>query len=443
MVMRHIKRGKDEVFSILKTIRERKFEGNRGLVIKNGIYQFSTSIVAKIGSILFTIIIARMLMPELFGLYSLALSTIVLFSSFSDLGIGQTFVMFLSRELGKKKGNALGYYKYLLRMKVLLTIVVSSLLAISAYFIANYYYHKPIFFALLAGAIYIISVGLLGFFSLVFQADNEFKPGLIKEAIFQVLRLIFVPIAILFAMKYSDEITLLWVFISLSLAYLLSWVYLYLKRPYYKGHSLTNVQRKAVNSSVVLLTATILSGVFFGYIDSIILGRYVQSQYIGFYQAAMALVGSTGALIGFGGVLFPIFSRLKGDQLKRGLKKSIKITFVASLITVVIALLLANFVILLVYGQAYILSANLLKLLLLLVLIDPLIGMYSVFHISQGRQKFVAKWIVFATFLNIILNILFIKFLLQYSDYAATFGAGLATIISRGIYLGILSWKKN
>ena len=65
MVMKHIKRGKDEVFSILDIIKNRKFEGNKGLVIKNSVYQFSTSVVAKIGSILFTIIIARMLLPEL------------------------------------------------------------------------------------------------------------------------------------------------------------------------------------------------------------------------------------------------------------------------------------------------------------------------------------------------------------------------------------------
>ena len=206
---------------------------------------------------------------------------------------------------------------------------------------------------------------------------------------------------------------------------------------------MAKIQKKAVNSSVILLTATILSGVFFGYIDTIILGRYVQSQYIGFYQAAMALIGSTGALIGFSAVLFPIFSRLKGERLKRGLRKSAKITFIASLAIAVLAFLLANFAIIIVYGQAYIQSANILKLLLFLVLIDPLIAIYSAFHISQGRQKLVAKSVLFATFLNIVLNILFIKFLLQYSDYAATFGAASATIIARGLYLGMLGWKRN
>jgi len=442
MVIEHIKRGKNEVFSILDMIRNRKFEGNKGLAIKNSMYQFSTSIVGKIGSLLFTIIIARMLLPELFGLYYLALSTIVLFASFSDLGIGQTLVMFISKELAKKRGNALGYYKYLLRMKIILTAIVSSLLAISAYFIANFYYHKPIFFALLAGAIYIIAVGLMGFFSSLFQAENNFKPGLIREAIFQILRLIFIPIAILLAMNYSNEITLLWIFFSLSLAYFISCIYLYVKKSEYRGNDLTDMQKKVVNSSVILLTATILSGVFFGSIDSIILGRYVQSQYIGFYQAALALISSTGALIGFSGVLFPIFSRLKGAQLMRGLRKSVKITFAASLSLSIVAFLLASFVIIIVYGQAYLASANILKLLLLLVLIDPLIAIYSAFHISQGRQKLVAKSVLFATILNIALNILFIKFLLQYSDYAATFGAATATIISRGIYLGILSGKR-
>lgn len=442
MVIKHIKRGKDEVFSILKTIKERKFEGNRGLVIKNSVYQFSTSIVSKIGSILFTMILARMLLPELFGLYSLALSTIILFASFSDLGILDTSVMFLSRELSKRRGNPGGYYNYLLKLKMFLSISVSLLLVVSAYFIANSYYHKPIFFALLAGSLYILASGLLGFFAGIFQAENNFRKIFSKEAVFQFLRLIFVPIVILLTIKDSDQLLIFSMFIALALSYFISFLYLYLNRPTYEGYELKNDEKKKVNSSVILLTATILSGVFFGYVDTIILGRYVQSQYIGFYQAAMALIGSTGALIGFSGVLLPIFSRLKGERLKRGLSKSIKITFAISLAIVLVAFPLLTFIVKLIYGAAYLSSVNLMKLLLLLVLIDPLISTYSAFHISQKNQKFVAKWILFATFLNILLNIIFIKFLLQYSDYAATFGAATATIISRGTYLAILSRRK-
>ena len=54
------------------------------------------------GALLFTIILARILMPEFFGLYSLALSTLIMFVSFTDLGLESGMVFFLSKALAKK-----------------------------------------------------------------------------------------------------------------------------------------------------------------------------------------------------------------------------------------------------------------------------------------------------------------------------------------------------
>ena len=104
---------------IFRRIRKRDFSGNTGLVIKNSIYQFSTNLVTKIGSLIFVIILARMLMPELFGLYSLALSTILIFVAFSELGIGQTLIRFVSKEFGKNK-NPKFYVVYLAKLKLFL-----------------------------------------------------------------------------------------------------------------------------------------------------------------------------------------------------------------------------------------------------------------------------------------------------------------------------------
>ena len=76
-------------------------------------------------------------------------------------------------------------------------------LLISAYFIANFYYNKPIFLALLAGGIYIPVLGFMGYFGGVFMAKNIFKYSLIKEIIFQVSRIILVPIGILYLLKIN------------------------------------------------------------------------------------------------------------------------------------------------------------------------------------------------------------------------------------------------
>lgn len=437
--------GIGEGLTIIDRIRKRDFSGYTGMAIKNSTYQFGTSVVAKIGSLLFTIIIARMLMPELFGLYSLTLSTLVLFTTFSDLGVGQTMINFISKELIKKNNNAKGYYDYLVRLRLILSLVVSVLLLITAYFVANYYYHKPIFLALLAGSLYVLFMGLSGFFSNLLQADNNFKPSLYKEIIFQIIRLVIVPLSILLMTGYSSEWALFSVFLSISLCYLVALIYLYYNRPAFtkvEGKTLGLEKKKEINSFVVILTTMGLSGVFFGYVDSIILGRFVESQFIGFYQAALSLIGSAGALLGFSGVLFPIFNRLSGKRLKKGLSKSIIITLSLSILLLVFTIIFSKLIIILVYGQEYILSTSILRILAFLFLIDPLIAVYMTYHISQGNQKKIAIYVIMATILNVILTLLFVAVIFRESDYLSTVGASISAVVSRGAYLMLLKNMK-
>jgi len=84
-----IKQEKTEFINIFRKNKKRDFLGNEGMAIKNSSFQISKTIIAKAGGLLFTILLARALMPELFGLYSLALSTIFLFMGFIDMGIVQ------------------------------------------------------------------------------------------------------------------------------------------------------------------------------------------------------------------------------------------------------------------------------------------------------------------------------------------------------------------
>src|SRR3972149_3020924 len=188
----------DDIKSIFLRFKKRDFSGNAGQAIKNSSYHFTTTITAKIGSLIFTIVLARMLMPELFGLYSLALATTIIFSSFSDLGLGTAMIAFVSKSLAKKKPNkAKAYFEELLKYKIFFVWITSGLLILSSYFIANFYYSKPIFYALLVGGLYIPVVALVGYLNSVFQAVNSFRHPLFREIFFQLLRLTLVPIGIL------------------------------------------------------------------------------------------------------------------------------------------------------------------------------------------------------------------------------------------------------
>ena len=213
-----------DIKEILRRIKNRDFSGNSGLAIKNSIYQFSTNFAIKIGSLIFTVIIARLLMPELFGLYNLALSTILIFFMVSNMGIGQALVRFVSREIGKKNFvKARSYVFYIWKVKALLIAFSAIVLLVLAKFISETYYQKPIFWALVAGSVYILFYGLATFLEYVLQASNYFNRIFHKEMLFQIFRVVIVPIAVILAVKgsLSDEAVLSVLFLALAFSYLL------------------------------------------------------------------------------------------------------------------------------------------------------------------------------------------------------------------------------
>ena len=174
--MNILEQEKNDFKEIWRRIIKKDFSGNTGQAIKNSRDQFLTTFVSKTGSLIFTIIFARILLPELFGLYSLALSVILMFAVFSELGIGSALIKYVSKAKGD--GNeklASAYIIYFRKIKLFFIFVSILLLAIFANFISNTVYQKPIFLALLAGIFYILFIESVNFLESVFQASNNFR----------------------------------------------------------------------------------------------------------------------------------------------------------------------------------------------------------------------------------------------------------------------------
>jgi len=439
--------------NIFNRFKKRDFSGNTGQAIKNSSYQLTTTIIAKIGSLLFTIILARMLMPELFGLYSLALGTIIFFGSFSDFGIGTALVVFVSKALSKKDfKKAKAYYQGLLKYKIYLLAISSFILLSLAYFISNYYYNKPIFYALLAGGLYLPIGGILGYFEGTLITINIFKYSTIKEIIFQILRLSLVPVGILYLFKINlnPSLVVAGIIFILTFCYAIALIFIKInltKKASFlkvKVRKLTTNEKSKIKKFVLPLSVTALSGMFFGYIDTLMLGHYVGSAYIGYYGAAFGLIGAASALLSFiPAAVFPIFSRLKEKSLERMFKKIRKVIILISILAAIFTFFLAKYI-LLIYGQEYLPATIILQIFSILIIILPLIGLYNSYFVSQEKTKLVAKLLVVSTLINILLNWAFISYGLQFGMMQSVLGAAIATIISRVFYLGgLMFWNRT
>jgi Na+-driven multidrug efflux pump len=73
-----------------------------------------------------------------------------------------------------------------------------------------------------------------------------------------------------------------------------------------------------------------------------------------------------------------------------------------------------------------------------------LIALYQTYYISQAKPQKIAKLLIISTILNIFLNYILITSLLPYGHLAAVYGAGTATLISKGFYLmGLMLGRKQ
>jgi O-antigen/teichoic acid export membrane protein len=443
---------KGDLKNIFRRLKTSDFSGNIGMAMRNSTYQFSTGIIAKIGSLIFTIILARLLMPELFGLYSLALSTILIFAAFSDLGIGETLVRFVSRELGKGNiSKAEVYSRYLIKIKLFLTSFISLILILLSNFISDNYYHKPISLALLAGGIYVFIASFVVILQSILQAYNLFRPIIYKELLFQVVRIILVPVVILLSLKnlLNGETILFLIIIIFDFAYLLiaGLLYFFSRKHIFSAKflskNLSEKEKKKINKFIFITSFLVLSGVFFGYIDIIMLGYFVSSEYIGYYQGAFSFISAIIPLLTFSGALLPVFSRLNKKNARIIFEKTIKILSVVSIMVFLFVIFAAKYLILITFGSEYLASVNILRIFSLLFLSIPVITIYSTYFTSFGKPEIVSRYLVISTIVNIILNYLFISYLLNYSPLYAIYGAAIATVISRYIYMFLLMFYKR
>jgi O-antigen/teichoic acid export membrane protein len=440
-----IKEEAKEVRGIFGRIKRGDLKGNSGQAIKNSSYQLAVILVAKTGSLLFAIIIARLMLPELYGLYGLALSTILFIGVFSDMGLGAALNTFLSKTIDRFPGKARGYFKYITKWRIMLSIFSILLLLVLTKWLATTYYQKPIYYALLAGIIYLPAVILQAHLVPLFISSNNFKPLLIGEVILQFLKLTIIPLLIIFLLIRlgSTEIYLFGVFIALAICYLLTSGYLYWKIKKNKKLreskiiEISNKEKKDLKKFILPLTVTALSGVVFGYIDQIMLGRYVESAFLGFYQASFNLVTSAAAIVAFSSIaLFPILARLRGKTLERGFIRSRNITVLISVLAAILTFILSPFIINIIYGPMYSTATTYLRIFSILIITFPLISLYTTYYTSQKRTKIISTLLIISTTVNIFLNYFFIQFGLNFGMSYAVMGAGVATIISRVGYLG-------
>jgi stage V sporulation protein B len=421
--------------------------GNTGIAIRNSVYDFSNSLLSKGGSLIFTILMARILMPELFGLYSLALSTIILFVTFSEFGLSQTSIKFISYLLGKKrKKQANAYANYLIKIKLIVVSASALLLILSARFFEAYY-QKPIFLALIGGVFYLFTISLTSFVQAFFQAANDFKTIFYRSLVFEIIRIILLPLLSLYLVKNvaSQGLLISIILLCLGFTWLLTLFFLVIvgkkKLDFlnFSGYNLKLKEKETIKKFIIGISIFNLINIIFGFIDIFLLGRFGSSLDMGYYQVALGFINALSFLLLFSNALFPIFSRLEGKKLDDAFKKSSKVIFFISIFLFLIVFFLVN-KITLIYGKEYSGAIPVLRILSFLLMITPLSTLYTGFFVVKKEIKSLIKLLIISIFFFIIFGFLLV-YLHNYFQLTILLAIAITTTLSKLFYLSLLVLK--
>jgi len=399
--------------------------------VKNSFWILATSFINRAGGFILILLISRMLMPKGFGIYSLVMTTCLLFISFSNLGINETLIRYLSLEIDKNKEKARAYFKYLLKIKILLTIILSLILLVGAYPISLFAFHDlSLFPYFLILSFYVFITSLTNFFESLFFIRKKVRYISLKESISLSLRIISL---ILIGAFVISEFRLTYLFICFVAISILTLIFNFhfskKSYPFLFKKSKKIVNKKKVSIFMFFLNMQNLSRMILSQSTIIILGIFLIKEYVGYYSVSWGLLkGITSLLFSFSYIFIQIFTNSNKEAFSKIFGKIFRLFFIFSLPISFGLSLLSKFFITTIYGYDYLPAHN--SLIILAFIIPFLVGLDIVLALFSAKNKLkkISGIILISAIISIILNYLALQWI--HSSENAIIAVSMANLIS-------------
>ena len=386
-------------------------------VARNTFYLISAQVIGKSLTFLFYIVIARYLGATELGKYSFILGLVGMFIILTNFGLDNMLV----RDIALKKEKAMTYISNALAIKTLfafcsiiaLTVVMPLTLKTSDVTFGVYIYCSAIF-----------SEGLATGIESVFNAFEKLKYVAFIDIIVNLLKL---TIAAVIKLNQLDLIHLI---ISVAvLSIIRALISMIILRKHFFKLKLnfdTSLIKHLLKGAYPFALMGILSAIYFR-IDSIMLSLMKNDAAVGWYAASFNILAVLMFIsYGFNRAVFPVLSRSYEDSKQAFLaigEKSFNYMFVLGLPIALGITVLADKIILLLYGDMFFHSIWALKILIwsipLIYINSPLLRILY----SSHKQKVAMTIAFFSMLTNLGLNFLLIP---RFSYI----GASISTLVS-------------
>ena len=386
-------------------------------IFKNMSWLLVSQIIASVCGFIWTILMARYLGVERYGIFGFATSFTAILVIIVDLGISTHIV----RHIATDYDSAPKYLGNAIPLKVLFSIAC-TIITLIALIIMNV--NELVIKVTLLFTLEMIIKSYVNLFNGSFQAFEEGKYQGIGNTILHLILLVFILIAIF------TDLGLYGIAVSCILANAITFIYEYymltkhVTKPKYELDK--EFCKKITLLSVPFAVTGLLYTIYYS-IDIVMLTNMVGSYATGIYNATYKLISVLTLFYSvYTAVIFPVMSRYyKNDEslLLISFEKSIKYLMLVIIPLAVATAFYSAEVMHLIYGQSYKGGASVLSILIWTVCLLFISGACNSLLNASHKEVSVTKIYAIAAVFNVILNF----FMIPNFSYD---GAAITTVLS-------------
>ena len=373
------------------------------LVFKSVSYLFLSTFIITISSFLFWVCLANKFDPSLFG------QTRTIFTVVSIIAIFFQFGLPTYNQVQYSKENNIPHDKeFITILKIIL--LISFLIVASIY----YYFSRDRFSYLLFNMIVFIIFfdDLIKYFSAILYGKNEFLVPL-KAVIYS--RIFFI---LLLATLFLFSTNIYHFILLVLVTYFIHFIFIYFRlgefRIEYKKLRFNN---RSFQNYLLVLSPLWINNIFnqlYDKIDIPIISYFLNYTQVADYSVAYTFYNLSGIIIGI--VLVPLLNYFSNKKIilenkLRLLKKSIIVVLSISISIVILFILVVENIVIMIFGNKYIKSAEMIKYFSLSIIFWNLNSLTGVFLNSQEMFKSTMIAVIVGFLTNILLDIFTIPIL--------------------------------
>lgn len=386
-------------------------------IFKNMSWLLISQIIASVCGFIWTILMARYLGVNRYGIFGFATSFTGILAIIMDLGISSHIVRNISTDYSsapKYLGNAIPLKIIFIAVALILTLITLILMKSNELIIT----------VTLLFTIEMIFKSYINLFNGSFQAFEEGKYQGIGNTIVTILTLIFILLTIF------TDLGIIGIAISYIVANLIALIYEYyvLNKHIVKPKFELDIPFcKEITKYAIPFAITGLLYTIYYSIDVVMLTNMVGEYATGIYNASYKLISVLTLFYSvYTAVIFPVMSKFfKNDEkmLLISFEKSIKYLMLAIIPLAVATAFYSTDIIQFIYGNAYNGAASVLSILIWTVCLLFISGAANTLLNASHKETTVTKIYAIAAIFNIILNF----FMIPHFTYD---GAAITTVLS-------------